>query len=119
MPQTRRDEIAPERAHRAGRDLGRRRDDGRFRCGLFFAGGFRECSGRTGQAAAFVRVEAVVADGLLAAWRDVVDGGGKKVGGLEDFKVPLRAPTAAGAVDDGLRPGVPVDFLEGEWSYRL
>src|SRR5476651_2136257 len=42
-------------------------------------------------------------------------GGGEEVGGAEDFKVPLGAPTAAGAVDDGLRPGVPLDFLEGEW----
>jgi hypothetical protein len=46
----------------------------------------------------------------------VVDGGGEEVGGAEDFKVALGAPTAAGAVDDGLGPGVPVDFLEGEWG---
>ena len=32
------DEVAPERAHGAGGDFGRRWDDGRFRCGLFFAG---------------------------------------------------------------------------------
>ena len=46
----------------------------------------------------------------------MVDGGGEEVGGFEDFKVALRAPTAAGAVDDGLGLGVPVDFLEGEWG---
>jgi hypothetical protein len=36
------DEVAPERAHGAGGNRGRRRDDGRFRYGLFFATGFRE-----------------------------------------------------------------------------
>jgi hypothetical protein len=46
----------------------------------------------------------------------VVDGGGEEVGGFEDFKIPLRAPTAAGAVEDGLGLGIPVDFLEGEWG---
>ena len=110
------DEVAPERAHGAGGDLGRRRDDGRFRCGLFLAGGFRERGGWAWQAAAFVRVEAVIADGLLAARRDVVDGGGEEVGGFEDFEIPLRVPTAAGTVDDSLGLGVPVDFLEGEWG---
>lgn len=34
------DEIAPERAHGAGGDFGRRRDDGRFGRGRLFAGGF-------------------------------------------------------------------------------
>jgi len=71
-----------------------------------------------GQAAAFVGVEAVVADGLLAAGRDAVDGGGEEVGGGEDFKVSLRAPTAAGAVDDGPGLGVPMDLLEGEGSTK-
>ena len=52
----------------------------------------------------------------MAAGRNVIDGGGEEVGGFEDFKVPLRAPTAPGAVDDGLGLGVPVDFLEGEWG---
>ena len=108
------DEVAPEGAHGAGGDLGRRRDVGRFRCGLFLAGGFRERGGWAWHAAAFVRVEAVIADGLLAARRDVVDGGGEEVGGFEDFEIPLRAPTAAGTVDDSLGLGVPVDFLEGE-----
>ena len=46
----------------------------------------------------------------------MVDGGGEEVGGGEDFKVALRAPTAARTVDDGLRFWVPVDFLEGEWG---
>ncbi len=48
------DEIAPERAHGTGGDFGRRRDDGRFGCGLFFADGFRERGGWTRHAAAFV-----------------------------------------------------------------
>ena len=51
----------------------------------------------------------------MASRRNMIDGGGEEVGGFEDFKVSLRAPTAAGAVDDGLRFWVPVDFLEGEW----
>ena len=89
------DEVTPKPAHGAGGDFGRRRDDGRLGCGRFFAGGFRERSGWTWHAAAFVRVEAVVTDGLLASGRDVVDGGGEEVGGFEDFKVSLRAPTAA------------------------
>lgn len=46
----------------------------------------------------------------------MVDGGGEEVGGFEDFEVPLRAPTAPGAVDDGLGLGVPADFLEGKWG---
>ena len=110
------DEVAPERAHGAGSDLGRRRDDGWLCCGLFFAGGFYFGDVPARRAAAPIRVEAVVADGLLASGWDVVDGGGEEVGGAEDFKVALRAPTAAGAVDDGLRFRVPVDFLEGKWS---
>ena len=80
--------------------------------GLFFVGGLCECGDRPGQAAAFVRVEAVVADGLLASRRDVIDGGGEEVGGGEDFEISLCAPNAAGAVDDGPGLRVPVDFLE-------
>ena len=108
------DEVAPERAHGAGGDFGWRRDDGRFRYELFFAGGFREHGGWPRQAAALVRVDAVVADGLLASGRDVVDGSGQEVGGFEDFEISLRAPNAAGAVDDCLGLGVPVDLLKGE-----
>ena len=106
------DQVAPERAHGAGGDFGRWRDDRRFRHGLFFSGGFREGDGWARQATAFVRVKAVVADRLLPSWWDVTDGGGEEVGGFEDFKISLRAPTAAGAADDGLGLGVPVDFPE-------
>jgi hypothetical protein len=55
-----------------------------------------------------------VADRLLGFGRNVLDGGGEEVGGFEDFEVSFGVPTAAGAVDDGLGGGVPVDFLEGE-----
>ena len=109
------DEVTPERAHRAGGDFGWRRDDGRLGCARLFAGGFLQRRA-AGHAAAFVRVDAVVADRLVPSRRDVVNGGGEEVGGFEDFKVALRAPTAAGAVDDGLGLGVPVDFLKGEWG---
>lgn len=51
---------------------------------------------------------------MLALGRDVLDDGGEEVGGGEDFEVALGVPTAAGAVDDGLGGGVPMDFLEGE-----
>jgi hypothetical protein len=70
------DEVAPERAHGAGGDFGRRWDDRWFRYGLFFAGGFYFGDIRTWHAATLVRVEAVVADGLVASGRDVIDGGG-------------------------------------------
>ena len=109
------DEVAPERTHGTGGDFGRRGDDGWLGCGRFFVGGFLQRRA-AGHAAAFVRVKTVIADRLLAARRDVVDGGGEEVGGGEDFKVALRAPTAARTVDDGLRFWVPVDFLEGEWG---
>ena len=108
------DEVAPEGAHGAGGGFRGWWDNGRFRCGRFVADGFRWRGGRARQAAAFVGVEAVVADGLLAFGWDVVDGGGDKVGGGKDFKIPFGAPTAAGAIDDGLGFGVPMDFLEGE-----
>ena len=73
-------------------------------------------SGRVGvgHAAALVGVKAVVADGLLPLWRDVLDGGGDEVGGLKDLEVALGAPVFAGAVDDGLGALVPVDLLERE-----
>ena len=69
------DEVAPERAHGAGGDFGRR-DDRWLGRGRLFAGGFRERSGWAWHAAAFVRVETVVADRLLPSWWDVIDGGG-------------------------------------------
>ena len=72
-----------------------------------FGGGF-------GEAAGFVGVEAVVADGLMAFGWNVFDGGGEEVGGFEDFEVALGVPTAARAIDDGFGVGVPSDFLEGE-----
>ena len=64
-------------------------------------------------AAGFVGVEAVVADGLLALEREMVDNGGDEVGDFEDFEVSLGGVVALGAVDDGLGGGVPGNFLEG------
>ena len=65
-------------------------------------------------ASGFVGVEAVVADGLLALGREVVDDGSDEVGCFEDFEIPFGGVVALGAVDDGLGVGVPGDFLEGE-----
>jgi hypothetical protein len=44
----------------------------------------------------------------------VVDGGGKEIGGFEDFEVALGFPTAPGAVENGMGFGIPMDFLEGK-----
>jgi hypothetical protein len=46
---------------------------------------------------AFVGIETVVADGVLALGRDVLDEGGKEVGRGEDLVVFLGVPTALGA----------------------
>jgi hypothetical protein len=67
-----------------------------------------------GLAAAFVGVEAVVADGLLAFRREVEQRGGDEVGGFEDLEVAFGGVVAFGAVDDGFGGGVPGDFLEGK-----
>ncbi len=107
------DEVTPERAHRAGGDFGWRRDDGRLGCARLFAGGFYFGAVRARHAAAFIRVETEVADRLLPSWWDVIDGGGEEVGGFEDFEISLRAPTAPGAVDDGLRFRVP--SVRADW----
>ncbi len=119
------DEVAPEGLHGLG-TRGRRRDEKwvRFRwwCLLLIFGAwfFRfwrwddGLDSGAGHAARFVGVEAVVADGVLALGRDVLDDRGQEVGGGEDFEVALGVPTAAGAVDDGLADGVPMDFLEGK-----
>ena len=106
------DEVAPKRAHRAGGVFWGRRDDRWFRCGLFFSGGHRGRGGWAWHAAAFVRVDSVVTDRLLAPWGDVINGGCEEIGGFEDFKVALGAPTPPGAVDDGMGLGIPMDFLE-------
>ena len=66
-------------------------------------------------ASGFVGVEAVVADGLVALWREMVDNGGDEVGSFEDFEVALGGVVAFGAVDDGLGGRVPGDLLKGEW----
>ncbi|MDB2673736.1 hypothetical protein N9Y81_02145 [Akkermansiaceae bacterium] len=63
-------------------------------------------------ASGFVGVEPVVADGLLAFWRKVKEGGGDEVGGFEDLKVAFGVVVALGAVDDGFGGGVPGDLLE-------
>ena len=67
-----------------------------------------------GLAASFVGVKTVVADGLLAFWREMKKGGGDEVGGLEDLEVSLGGVVAFRAVDDGFGGDVPSDFLEGE-----
>ena len=111
------DEVPPERPHGAGGGFWRGGDERDFRLGFlwgFLRGRLDEgCSG-TGNAAGFVGVEAVVTNRLLAFGRDVLDGGGEKVGGFEDFEVAFGVPTAAGTVDDGFGIGDPRDFLEGE-----
>ena len=61
-------------------------------------------------AAGFVGVGAVIADGLLALGREMVDNGGDEVGGFEDFEVSLGRVVALGAVDDGLCGRVQVMF---------
>jgi hypothetical protein len=48
---------------------------------------------------------------LLALGREVKEGGGDEVGGVEDLEVALGGVVALGAVDDGLAGGVPDDFL--------
>ena len=96
------DEVPPEWAHGARGGFWRSGDERDFRLG-FLWGFLRRrldegCSG-TGEAAGFVGVEAVVANGLLAFGWDVLDGGGEKVGGFEDFEVAFGVPTAAGTVN--------------------
>ena len=81
----------------------------------FSGGGWtRAAMGLVGEAAGFVGVEVVIADGLLAFGRDGLNGGGEKVGGFEDFEIAFGVPTAAGAVNDGFGVGIPCDFLEGK-----
>ena len=109
-------EVTPQGAHGAGALFGRGRDEedfgGRFnRRGRLFsltAGTavlrrrHKARGDRRGQAAAFVGVEAVVADGLLAFGRNVINNGGEEVGGFEDLEVAFGVVMAFGAVDDGL-----------------
>ena len=65
-------------------------------------------------ATAFVGVEAVITDGLLALGRNVINNGGEEISGFEDLEVAFGVVVALGAVDDGLGGGVPGDFLERE-----
>jgi hypothetical protein len=111
------DEVPPEWAHGAGGGFGWGEDEEDFRLGFlhgFLRRRLDEGGGGTGDAAGFVGVEAVAANGLLAFGRDVFDGGGEEAGGFEDFEVAFGVPTASGALDDGFGVGVPRDFLEGE-----
>ena len=66
------------------------------------------------EAAGFVGVDAVVADGVVVAVGDVFDGGGEEVGGGEDFEVAFGFPVGAGTVDDGGAFFFPGDLLERE-----
>ena len=65
------------------------------------------------QAAPLVRIEAIVADGLLVLRRDMADRSGKEIGGGEDLEVALGAPTSLGAVNNAARLLVPGDLLQG------
>ena len=60
----------------------------------------------------FVRVEAIVAHGVLILRRNMLDGGGDEIGGFEDLVIFLGVPTALGSVDDFSCGFVPGDFLE-------
>ena len=73
------------------------------------------CAAAWGDASGFVGIDAVIPHRLLALGREVVDGGGDKVGGFEYLEVTFGVVVAFGAVDDGFGGGVPGDFLEGEW----
>jgi len=116
------DEITPEGAQFA---LGIRREDGDcgregliWGCGVGFGmgtlAGDRDWVAPLFEAAGFVGVEAVVADGVVVAVGDVLDGGGEEVGGGEDFKIALGFPVVPGTVDDGGGFFFPGDFLQGE-----
>jgi len=65
-------------------------------------------------ASGFIAVETVVAEGLEAFGRYVFVEGGDEVGTGEELEVPLGAPAAGGAVEDGLGLCVPGHFLEGD-----
>jgi len=113
-------QVAPEGAHVAGGLLGRWRDEEDLGGWWWLRReiGFRRTDDPFGDerclAAGLVRVEAVVADRLLALGREMEEGGGDEVGGFEDLEVPLGGVVALGAVDDGLGCFVPSDFLKGE-----
>ena len=66
------------------------------------------------QAAPLVRIEAIVADGLLVLRRDVADCGSDEIGGGKDLEVALGAPTPLGAVNNAARLLVPGDLLQGK-----
>jgi hypothetical protein len=112
------DEVAPEGAHVASSTFGRCGDEEDLGGRWFFGeriglGGPDDAVGNGGGlASGFVGVEPVVADGLLAFWRKVKEGGGDEVGGFEDLKVAFGVVVALGAVDDGFGGGVPGDLLE-------
>ena len=116
------DEVAPEGAHVAGSAFRRCGDEedlgGCWRFGgrlwLLLGRGDGGEAVKRGETTGFVGIDAVVADSLLALGREVVDGGGDKVGGFENLEVALGVVVAFGAVDDGFGGGVPGDFLEGE-----
>ena len=114
------DEIAPEWPHIAGPALGRGGNEKH----LYRAQGMGDWLGLMrvanprsmvrAHSTGFIGVDAVVADGLLAFGREVVDGGGDEVGGFKDLEVALGSVVAFRSVDDGLAAGIPGDFLEGE-----
>ena len=114
------DEVTPEGPHVEGPAFGRcgdKEDLGgcwRFRGGLGFYRAEDVCGATRVDAAGFVGIDAVVADGLLAFGWNVIDGGGDEVGGFEYLEVSLGGVVAFRSVDDGLGAGIPGDFLEGK-----
>ena len=54
-----------------------------------------------GETTGFVGVDPVVADGVVVAVGDVLDGGGDEVGGGEDFEVALTFPVVTTPLGDG------------------
>src|SRR5690606_12335534 len=66
------------------------------------------------ESSALVGVESVVSDRLLVLRRDVLDGDGEKIDGLEDLEVALGVPASLGTVDDFAGRFVPSDFFEGK-----
>ena len=114
------DEIAPKGPHVAGSAFGwcgNKEELGgcwRFRGWLGFYRAEDGCGATRVDAAGFVGIDAVVADGLLAFGREVVDGGGDEVGGFKDLEVAFDVVVTLGSVNDGFAAGVPSNFLERE-----
>jgi hypothetical protein len=114
------DKVAPEGSHVASPMFGRCGDEdeldglGLIGRGLCFYRAAEGCGAARGEAAGFIGIDAVVADGLLSLGRKMVDSGGDEVGRLKNLEIAFDIVVTLGAVDDGLAGGIPIDFLEGE-----